>query len=109
MLRFLGVQYITGADLVPPGRIELPTSSLPMTRSTTELRRRMQAKQGLARARLAAITQACMDEKSKSAPSAPISTEAQTTKAALKAARQERLKAALRDNLRRRKDSATNG
>jgi|GEM_PF-2565300 hypothetical protein len=50
-----------------------------------------------------------MDEKSKSAPSAPISTEAQTTKAALKAARQERLKAALRDNLRRRKDSATNG
>ena len=26
--------------LVPPGRIELPTSALPMMRSTTELRRR---------------------------------------------------------------------
>ena len=34
---FLGLE---GGELVPQGRIELPTSSLPMTRSTTELLRR---------------------------------------------------------------------
>ena len=29
------------ASMVPPGRIELPTSALPRMRSTTELRRRV--------------------------------------------------------------------
>ena len=85
-----------GMEMVPPGRIELPTSALPRMRSTTELRRPDLRKRPYSEKRskgqAKSASYAAMSDK----PPAPPPKDA-------RAERQEALARALRANLRRRK------
>ena len=84
--------------LVLLGRIELPTSSLPMTRSTTELQQRAPRKAGLC------VGGAQMSSRLRQAGEFGIDfgMKPVTTKS-----KEDRLAEALRANLRRRKAPAT--
>ena len=79
------------------GRIELPTSSLPMTRSTTELQQRTPRKAGLC------VGTAQMSSRLRQVIEFGIGQEMKTAKPKTK---EDRLAEALRANLRRRKAPA---
>lgn len=103
------------------GRIELPTSSLPMTRSTTELQQRRSTAPASGAFRRPGLSTRCRGALLSSGASlvkrrlrfigrgviaSAMSEERQARDTAQKQGREERLAAKLRENLRRRKAQA---
>ena len=100
---------------MPQGRIELPTSSLPMMRSTTELLRHRTRKYPASVFEGALIPRLPLSEKgsdayhlhmNESLPPKIAVNASPKSQVAKKPSKEERLKAALRDNLKRRKEAA---
>jgi hypothetical protein len=101
--------YVSAELMVLLGRIELPTSSLPMTRSTTELQQQPDACEHLVAGQAGPMTGRPSPVKARGLTTTPFRGHGEDVSKPLSPAdieRERRLAEALRANLRKRKTQA---